>query len=311
MSDLKRCLCILLLAASPVFAQDAESFLSESGEALSFEDSLSIFTMIDSLLSMEELGSSQLAFRVGYNSNVLSAGRTLGIENFGLSPGVSYYHRSGFYADMTGYWSADFDPAYYLTVASVGYMLDFSKHFSVIGGYDHYFYSVNSDDEYIPYTNTLSITPILDFKPFIFSFNYSFYFGDAYANRLMPGVGVTLETKNKLGFNRIAITPSFYALWGDETIIEISYPDTWREIIRRLRRGELWYDFHEKRVFGIMNYTFSAPVSLSFKKWYLTFTYNYSIPKALPGEPDTLEESSFLSASVSYYLNIVPRKFRL
>lgn len=311
MPDLKRSLIILLMSASSVFAQDAESFLSETSETLSFEDSLSIFSMIDSLLTMDDLGSSQLVLRAGYNSNVLSAGRTLGIENFGLSPGISFYHRSGLYADLTGYWSNDFDPTYYLTVASVGYMHDFNKHFSVIGGYDHYFYSANNDDVYIPYTNTLSVTPIIDLKPFIFSFNYSFYFGDANAHRLMPGAGITFETRNKFGLSRIAITPSFYALWGDETIVEITYPDTWREIVRRIRAGQLWYDITEKRVFGIMNYTFSTPVSVSFKKWHVTFTYNYSIPKALPGEPDTFSESTFLAASISYYISIVPKKLRL
>ena len=60
------------------------------------------------------MGGSQLAVRLSYNSNVLSAGRTLGIENFGLAPGLSYYHKSGLYADVSGYWSKDFDPSYYL-----------------------------------------------------------------------------------------------------------------------------------------------------------------------------------------------------
>ncbi len=48
---------------------------------------------------------SQLAIRIGYNSNVLSAGRTLGIENFGLAPGISFYHISVLFADVTSYWS--------------------------------------------------------------------------------------------------------------------------------------------------------------------------------------------------------------
>ena len=80
---------------------------------LTFEDSLSVFDLIDSLLQHADLGGSQMAVRLAYNSNVMSTGRTLGIENFGLSPGISYYHKSGFYADVSGYWSKDLDPAYY------------------------------------------------------------------------------------------------------------------------------------------------------------------------------------------------------
>ena len=83
------------------FAQHPDSLLlSQTETELSFGDSLSIFYMIDSLLQQGDLNTSQLALRVSYNSNVLSTGRTLGIENFGLSPGVSYYHKSGLFADV-------------------------------------------------------------------------------------------------------------------------------------------------------------------------------------------------------------------
>ena len=74
-----------------------------------------------------------------------------------------------------------------------------------MAGYDRYFYNVNEDDVYVPYKNTLSVTPILELKPVLFTLNYSFYFGDSYANRIMPGFYLVLEKKN-LGFiDRIAI----------------------------------------------------------------------------------------------------------
>src|SRR5690349_516475 len=88
-------------------AQDADSLLTKA--TLTSQDTLSIVDLIDSLLTLDDELKSQLAVRVGYNSNVLEAGRTLGIENFGLSPAISYYHKSGLYADLTGYWSKDFD----------------------------------------------------------------------------------------------------------------------------------------------------------------------------------------------------------
>src|SRR5690349_16885518 len=167
----KRWLFTCLLAASTLFskAQDADSLLlSGIDDALSFEDSLSIFSTIDSLLQMGDLNASQLAVRLSYNSNVMSAGRTLGIQNFGLAPGISYYHKSGLYADVSGYWSQDFEPTYYLTITSLGYMHSFSKYFSIMGGYDHYFYNFG-EDTYIPYRNALAITPLLEFKTLTFS----------------------------------------------------------------------------------------------------------------------------------------------
>jgi len=306
MKVIKRWLLSCLFAASSVttVAQDAGSFLSSSDSVLTFQDSLSIFQLIDSLLLMDDLHTSQLAVRFGYNSNVLSAGRTLGIENFGLTSGISYYHWTGIYADVSCFWSSDFDPSYYLTIASVGYMHDFSKNFSVMAGYDHYFYTADDEDSYIPYTNTLAVTPMLEFKPVIFSLNYALYFGDAHVHRIMPSLSVVLEKRNWLGIDRIAFAPTFYALFGNEIITEITYPDTWREIIRRVRLGLPWYDQTEKNVFGVMNYTLSAPLGINIKKWSFNLTYNYSIPKALPGETLTFSESSYLSGSVTYFFSL-------
>ncbi len=39
-----------------------------------------------------------------------------------------------------------------------------------------------------------------------------------------------------------------------------------------------------------------------------SFSYTYNIPKALPGETLTLAESSFLSASLSWFINLNTKK---
>lgn len=296
-----------MLLASPLFSrgQDADSLLLSGVEDFTFEDSLSIFNMIDSLLQAGDLNSSQLAVRLSYNSNVLSAGRTLGIENFGLAPGISYYHKSGLYADVSGYWSLDFDPSYYLTITSLGYMHTFSKHFSAIAGYDHYFYNFN-EDTYIPYRNALSVTPMFDFKSLTLSLNYSFYFGDTYVNRIMPGLTWMVSKKKWLGIDRISLSPSAYALFGDETItdLEFLWPRTLADAIRNKKQyGRIFALVeHNKRVFGVLNYAFSAPLSIVERNWSLTLTYTYNIPKALPGEPLTLSESSFLSGNLTWFI---------
>ena len=308
----------MILATSSTFlvAQEVDSLaLSGIDEALTFEDSLSIFTMIDSLLESADLGGSQLAVRIGYNSNVLSAGRTLGVENFGLAPGISYYHKSGFYGDVSGYWSKDFDPSYYLTITSLGYMHTFNKFFSLMAGYDHYFYNVRDADEYVPYKNTLSVTPVLELKPILLSVNYSFYFGDAFANRIMPGFSVVLERKKFWRLDRVAISPSFYALFGDETISEVEFVFP-RSIAEARANKRMYGDIFgvvqtDKRVFGVMNYAISAPLSVTYRNWSFMFTYTYNIPKALPGEPLTISESSYLSGSVSYFIPFKRKKFAL
>jgi len=302
---------IVMLSVSSATAQDTDSLFYKADSLFTSADSLSIFNLIDSLLSAEDLLSSQLAVRLSYNSNVLSAGRTLGIENFGLSPGVSYYHKSGMYADVSGYWSKDFVPAYYLTVASLGYMRDFSRHFSIMAGYDRYFYHLNQEDNYIPYRNTLSISPIVEFKPITLSLSYSFYFGDQYAHRIMPGIGFQLQKKKLLKIDRISISPAFYPLWGNEVIteFEIIPPQTFREALDNYAQYGTRYkvEQHDRDVFGIMNYAITVPLIVSHKKWGFSFTYTYNIPRALPGEPDVLSESSFLSGSITRFIDLASK----
>ena len=310
-------LAIILATSSAIsFAQEADSLILSAVDDFTFEDSLSVFNLIDSLLEHAGDNGSQLAVRLSYNSNVLSAGRTLGIQNFGLAPGLSYYHKSGFYADVSGYWSKDFDPSYYLTVASLGYMVSFSKQFSLMAEYDRYFYTSQSDNEFIPYKNTLSVTPIVELKPVLLSVNYAYYFGDDQVHRIMPGIGITLQKKKLFKIiDRIAITPSFYMLMGNETLTAIEFvaPKTIIDALKNKRDYGTYFRLEQKNtnVFGIMNYAITVPLSVTYKSWGFSFTYTYNIPKALPGEPLTISESSYLSGSLTYFISFKRNKFAL
>lgn len=288
---------------APLRAQVPDSIKTTPDSLLTYADSLAIFRLIDSLMTMEQEGASSLSLRLGYNSNILDAGRTLGISQFGLSPGITYYHKSGLYADVTAYWSRDFEPNLYLTTMSVGYLYMISERISVLGSFDHFFYNYE-DDYYVPYSNSASVSGMVDFKPVSFRLDYSLYFGDAMANRIMPGVNANLRKTDFLGFDRITFYHSVYILLGDQRITEI-------EIVRRtslediLKFGDRFgYRITERTVFGIMNYAFSAPLNLTVGNWLFNITYTYNIPRPVADEPLALENSGYLSASVVFNLDL-------
>jgi hypothetical protein len=293
-----------------IAAQDTDAFLTKPDSLLTFSDSLSIFQLIDSLLTLDELSDySQLAFRLGYNSNVLWAGRTLGIDQFGLAPGISYYHKSGLFADASFFWSKDFEPNYYLTILSAGYMHTFSRHFSAMASYDRYFY--NLEDEYIPYNNALTLSNLLEFYPVNIRVDYTYYFGERSVHRIMPSVGVTLEKNNVFKIDKVSFMPSVFMLMGNETFSEIIFPTTraeWVAAYIRVRQGLPWYQIETRNVFGVMNYAIMLPLNVRHKQMNFSFSYTYNIPKALPGETLTLSESSFLSASLSWFINLNTKK---
>lgn len=289
---------VIIASSCPLQAQDADSLLTRPDSSLlSSTDSLNIFNLIDSLLMLEELEPrSQLAVRLGYNSNVLSTGRTLGIEQFGLSPSLSFYHKSGFYADVTGYWSKDFDPAYYLTILSAGYMHTFSRYFSLTGNYDRYFYNTDIPDQYIDFKNTLGITPYFDYKFLSLRIDYSFYFGNQTAHRVMPAFGLNLVKRNFLKIQKISFMPTAYLLLGNETLTTINTSTQ---------------EIEEEQLFGIMNYAFSFPVYVSHKNLSFYLGYTYSIPEKLAVEITVPPNSGYISAGITYYFDLRRNKLSL
>lgn len=279
---------------------------------LSAEDSLRIFDLIDSLLQadptlldLEE--KSQMAVRLGYNSNITADNRTFNISQFGLAPGLSYYHKSGAYADATAYWSNEFNPNFYLTVASAGYMHSFTKHYSILTEYNHYFYNQPSDSTVsVPYTNNIGISNYFEFSPLVLRLDYWFYFGERTAHRVMPTIGLNLVKRNWLGFDRVMFFPSFAVLFGSEQVTEYGlYPNTLLRILynrNNANKVPLYYE-NTQTEFGVMNYGFTVPLSFSVKNWSFLLSYTYNVPVALPGETLSLENTGFISFSITRYFD--------
>jgi len=243
---------------------------------------------------------SQLIMRLGYNSNVVAASRTLGFNQFGMAPGLSYYHKSGFYTDVTGYWSAEYEPNYYLTVASAGYMNSPTRWWSLMAEYSRYMYSGLTEDDYIAYKNSAGISNFFDVNIVTFRFDYQLFFGEKVAHRINPSIMLNLE-KTKLGrVDRLAFYPTASILLGSEQITEmVPYARTYLGIIYRLRRGMPLYYEETRTEFGVLNYSFVAPLVLTINNWTFIASYTYNIPKALPGETIDLINSGYISASIS------------
>lgn len=299
-------LVLVSVCSIPVRSQQTDSLLLNDPyitelDSLIASGDTSFLSLIDSLINVPiPKLKSQLVMRLGYNSNVVSASRTLGFNQFGVAPGISYYHKSGFYADYTGYWSKEYDPQYYLTVLSGGYMASPTLWWSIMGEYNRYLYAGLGEDEYVPYKNSAGLSNFFDIKWVTLRLDYQLFFGDKTAHRINPSLMLNLE-KTKLGrIDRIAFYPTASVLYGSEQITElIPFARTYLGIIYRVRRNLPLYYEQETTRFGILNYSFSAPVSISVNNWTFLISYTYNIPKALPGEPITLESSGYISASVS------------
>lgn len=278
-----------------------DRYIMEIDSLLASSDSTQLLSLIDSLINLPDPTlKSQMVVRLGYNSNVVAASRTLGFNQFGLAPGISYYHKTGLYADVTGYWSQNYDPTYYLTVATAGYLKSVNTWYAFMAEYGRYIYSAGDELESIPYENNLGISNFFDIKKFTFRLDYQFYFGDQEAHRINPSVMYNFEKKNLGKITRLSFFPTASVLMGSEQITEyVPYANTLIGALFRIRRGLPLYYEQTRTEFGILNYSFVAPVSITLKSWFFMLSYTYNIPQTLPGETIELTNSGYLSATIS------------
>lgn len=275
--------------------------LAQLDSIFSYSDSLSIFTMIESLLKSQVEVSSSLSIRAGFNTNIISAGRTIGINQYGASVGASYYHKTGLFLDLSSYWSQEYNPNLYLSIASLGYLKMLSKHYSFLATYDRLIYNNRDINVETPLTNMLGFTNFIDFKPITLRIDYSYYFGRQDAHRLAPGIVVSLRKYNFIGLDRISFTPSYQVLFGSATITSVQLSQ--QTVIRSARRLPLVTQFNENK-FGLMNYALTLPLRITKKNWSLTVAYTYNWPLALPGESSSLPENSFTGVTISKLINL-------
>ncbi|MDA0195399.1 MAG: hypothetical protein O2887_14105 [Bacteroidetes bacterium] len=295
----------------------------------------SLVGLLDSLLKID-YNQSQFAFRLGFTSDVVSAGRDLGIKQKGLTPGISYYHKSGVFASITGYWNSEFSPKYNLTAISAGYLGVVKDKLIYTASYERTIYhqsAVNSsdivDEVSNPFKHTLGVGASYDLKYLFTGVDYAYIFGDETTHRLRWNVSGYLKKKEFLFFDYLLFRPEFSLLIGQENItlttfnLREQYQQTdkaalLREInslgytlasfrdLRAVQKEAILRNLlaPESSVFGLMNYGFSAPITFRKKNWSFTLSYNYNIPVQLPGEDIEFSPSGYIGMNLIHYLKL-------
>lgn len=308
---------VLSLLATWLFFTDARSqadsllfksdpIIAEMDSILNSPDSLSILDLIDSIL-LAPAGKlrSQIAVRAGYNNNIIANGAS-SFSQYGLTTGASYYHKSGAYADVSAYYSKQYNPGVYLTVGALGYLGLINKYWSVMTEYDHYFYTpAKGTEAYTPYTNNLYLSNYFKVKKVIFRFDYNLYFGKQYAHRFTPAIGLNLSKKKWLGLDRVTFLPQASLWYGSDTVTDyVPNFTTRKERLLLLLQGKPLWSQRDKTVWGIVNYSVSFPLSLLYKDWSLLLSYNLNFQKGLPGESVTSYRVGYFGASLTRYFDL-------
>jgi len=309
------------------------------------DDSLSLIFLIDQMLSVQQI-YSEVQFRMGYSSRVTSAGRDFGIDQQGITPGISFYHWSGLFADATGFWNSELDPQYNLSVFTLGYISQIGKHSSYSMTYDHSFFA--EKDSLNTLTNSLNASITRDFKYIYTGLDYSFSFGNETAHRLIWNVTGNINFKGFGPIKKVTLLPSVAFLMGNQNIITQFYDInrfeqiqhlTLRQVhqitasgkyteeeirqltaIRRLARqdqlrpqqeaflNEFFTSTEESATFSWMNTYLTLPVIFYTKRLSFYLSYNFNIPRDIANSEFVYESNGYFGFGVAYNLKVYKRK---
>ncbi len=212
---------VLLIIAFSSFSQDTLSYAEQLRAIEEEMDSLSIFNLIDSLFTLDIEPSSELNIRAGFTTNVTSAGRDYDLNQTGFSPGLSYYHKSGLYGDIAGYWNSGVEPNYNPTVLSGGYLGTFrNPKWSYSVDAEKWFYNPrDSSDNPLTYSAGGSLS--YDFKYGFASVDYSFLFGEETANRIITNLSGSINLGKWWIFKSITLYPTVNMMAGNSDITQL------------------------------------------------------------------------------------------
>lgn len=268
-------------------------------------DTSSIFSLLEDLMN-EDYIKSQLTLRAGYTSNITNAGRNFGLEQYGLNAGVAFYHKTGLFADVAGYYNSDQDPKFNTTTLAVGYMGMLGTHWNYFVSYDHFFYIQPKESDILltyPLTNSINGSINYLLKGFSAGVDYSFLFGEETAHRIRLNLGYSYYTKKVWIFDAISFNPNLSMLAGNANVTSVVFNKeiaaaNSRDLIMKIGRRRYLYLYENnpellrallseeqtKNTFGIMNYSIFVPVSFRIKNSTLLLNYSLNFPIALPGE---------------------------
>jgi hypothetical protein len=206
-----------LLAQQDSTRMKLDSLFSELELLLDNDDDLTLLLQLaDSLVKLDQQKNDALSIRTGYVSKILSAGRDLGVNQFGAVAGASYYHNSGAFADATSYFNSSNEAFYYMTNFSLGYMVPKWKKWSLSANHSFYFYQ--SDINSPSFDKSASASLYKQHRRFDVGIDYAYLYGNEEAHRVLFSSNLNLRLpKSKLA-DRISFYPGASVQLGTNNV---------------------------------------------------------------------------------------------
>lgn len=229
-----------------------------------------------------------------YNSDTYFSGRDIDIDQYNITPQITYAHSNGIFASLSGIYYSEFVPKWDVTTATVGFGKNIGKNklFKYSVSYSKYFYE--NDLENI-YTNTLNAgLGVRNKKRTIGTqLSGSYLFGEdqsfEIASRSFVDVNLMKTKKSSLKFK-----PQLNIVAGKQTI----------ELARIYNQdGQILTEYTENDVFDLINTQINLPLQFSTNSFDFEAGYNINFPNAI-GDESNLKNTGFFSFSIGYLIDL-------
>ena len=270
---------VFLFSASFVFSQTDE----EESESDNILDELFGLDSFD----VETKKLSFLYASFSYSDKAYFAGRDFGVDQYGITPSLSYMSSNNFFLTIGSAYYSEIDPQWDLISLSAGFSKFFGKveKLSLTGVFSRSFFLSNISD-----LNPNRISTSISFTDknlkirgsggYLFGGSSTFYASaDAeYKIKLIEGQKLTLDFRPEVTF-----------LFSKQTISEEISFSSFNSII------------NETDLFDLINTQFSFPFEMDYGNWDFQLIYSINAPKAIGNETD-ISQNGFLSFSICYLI---------
>ena len=258
------------------------------------KEELELDNILNELFNTEELSIeakklSYLYYTLSYSDKAYFAGRDFGVDQYGISPSLSYMISNNFFVSLGSTYYSELDPQWDLISLSTGFSKSLGKEekLSLTGIFSRSFFLSNTSD-----LNPNRISTSISFTEknlkirgsggYLFGGSSTFYASanTEYKIKLIEGQKLNLDFCPEVSF-----------LFSKQTISEEISFSSFNSII------------NETDVFDLINTQFSFPFEVDYGNWDFQLIYSINVPKSIRNETD-ISQNGFLSFAIGYLVGL-------
>ena len=258
------------------------------------KEELELDNILNELFNTEELSIeakklSYLYYTLSYSDKAYFAGRDFGIDQYGITPSLSFMSSNNLFVSLGSACYSELDPQWDLISLSAGFSKFLGKveKLSLTGIFSRSFFLSNISD-----LNPNRISTSISFTDknlkirgsggYLFGGSSTFYASadTEYKIKLIDGQKLTLD-----------FCPEVTFLFSKQTISEEISFSSFNSII------------NETDVFDLINTQFSFPFEVDYGNWDFQLIYSINAPKSIGNETD-ISQNGFLSFAIGYLVGL-------